>query len=195
MAAQTKAKALFHDRTRFPRHPHLPQNKSGKCNPCVRYEVSPMSRVAQIRSSACRELNGLRRRVAIKAPKEHRLCQVQSSSIDSFSMTSDLTHRYRSFYRPKFAKVSVPRPLSFERFGPGHRIVLCVYGRTNSLQAPSWLHRLGSRLRAIRSRSISDRYHLELAGFRPWHWAIAIEYRSNPGQPRSRARVSSALPG
>src|SRR6185437_10805693 len=28
-----KTKALFHYRTRFPRHPHLPQNKSGKCNP------------------------------------------------------------------------------------------------------------------------------------------------------------------
>src|SRR3954447_13016000 len=42
-----KAKALFHYRTRFPRHLHLPQNKSGKCNPCVRYELSPMSRVAQ----------------------------------------------------------------------------------------------------------------------------------------------------
>src|SRR6516225_2824314 len=42
-----KAKALFHYRTRFPRHPHLPQNKSGKCNPCVRYVLSPMSRAAQ----------------------------------------------------------------------------------------------------------------------------------------------------
>lgn len=41
-----KAKALFHYRTRFPRHPHLPQNKSGKCNPCVRYVSSPMSRAA-----------------------------------------------------------------------------------------------------------------------------------------------------
>ena len=41
-----KAQALFHYRTRFPRHPHLPQNKSGKCNPCVRYDLSPMSRAA-----------------------------------------------------------------------------------------------------------------------------------------------------
>src|SRR5215475_11472165 len=32
-----KAQALFHYRTRFPRHPHHPRNKSGKCNPCVRY--------------------------------------------------------------------------------------------------------------------------------------------------------------
>src|SRR5215468_1318585 len=32
-----KAKALFRYRTRFPRHRHLPKNKSGKCNPCVRY--------------------------------------------------------------------------------------------------------------------------------------------------------------
>jgi hypothetical protein len=38
-----KAQAFFHHRTRFPRHPHLPQNKSGKCNPCVRYVLSPMS--------------------------------------------------------------------------------------------------------------------------------------------------------
>src|SRR6516225_12468205 len=42
-----KAKALLHYRTRFPRHLHLPQNKSGKCNPCVRYVLSPMSRAAQ----------------------------------------------------------------------------------------------------------------------------------------------------
>ena len=45
--AGDKAKALFHHRTRFPRHPHLPPNKSGKCYPCVRYELSPMSRAAQ----------------------------------------------------------------------------------------------------------------------------------------------------
>src|SRR6185312_2242349 len=45
--AGDKAKAFFHNRTRFPRHPHLPQNKSGKCNPCVRYVLSPMSRAAQ----------------------------------------------------------------------------------------------------------------------------------------------------
>src|SRR6185312_9186541 len=42
-----KTKALFHYRTRFPRHPHLPQNKSGKCNPCVRYVLSPMPQAAQ----------------------------------------------------------------------------------------------------------------------------------------------------
>ena len=47
-----KPKPFFHHRTRFPRHPHLPQNKSGKCNPCVRYEMSPMSRVAQFSSVA-----------------------------------------------------------------------------------------------------------------------------------------------
>src|ERR1700722_12299576 len=41
-----KAKALFHYRTHFPRHPHLPQNKNGMCNPCVRYVLSPMSRAA-----------------------------------------------------------------------------------------------------------------------------------------------------
>jgi hypothetical protein len=44
-----KAHALFHYRTRFPRHPHLPQNRSGKCNPCVRYVLSPMSRAARER--------------------------------------------------------------------------------------------------------------------------------------------------
>jgi hypothetical protein len=40
-----KAQAFVHNRTLFPRHPHPPQ-KSGKCNPCVRYELSPMSRAA-----------------------------------------------------------------------------------------------------------------------------------------------------
>src|SRR6266536_6646582 len=40
-----EAKALFHHRTRFPRHRHLPP-EGGKCYPCVRYEVSPMSRAA-----------------------------------------------------------------------------------------------------------------------------------------------------
>src|SRR5438034_5223095 len=41
-----KTKALFHYRTRFPWHLHLPQTKSEKCNPCVRYVLSPMSRAA-----------------------------------------------------------------------------------------------------------------------------------------------------
>src|SRR5215510_8203082 len=45
-----KAQTLFHHRTRFPRHRHLPRNKSGKCNPSVRYVLSPMSRAAH----ACR---------------------------------------------------------------------------------------------------------------------------------------------
>ena len=46
-----KAQAFFHNRTRFPRHPHLPlakPAKSEKCNPCVRYEMSPMSRAAHL---------------------------------------------------------------------------------------------------------------------------------------------------
>src|SRR5205085_8274319 len=43
--AGDKAKAFFHDRTRFPRHQHLPR-KGEKCYPCVRYEMSPMSRAA-----------------------------------------------------------------------------------------------------------------------------------------------------
>ena len=41
-----KAKALFHHRTRFPRHQHLPPAKGEKCYPCVRYGMSPMSRAA-----------------------------------------------------------------------------------------------------------------------------------------------------
>src|SRR6266511_1089953 len=41
-----KAKAFFHHRTRFPRHPHLPPAKGEKCYPCVRYGMSPMSRAA-----------------------------------------------------------------------------------------------------------------------------------------------------
>jgi len=48
--AGDKAKAFFHDRTRFPRHRHLPPGKSEKCNPCVRYGMSPMSRAAQFSS-------------------------------------------------------------------------------------------------------------------------------------------------
>src|ERR1700693_3747144 len=38
--AGNKKQTFFHHRTRFPRHPHLPPNKSGKCNPCVRYVLS-----------------------------------------------------------------------------------------------------------------------------------------------------------
>src|SRR5260370_66983 len=41
-----KAKALFHHRTRFPRHQHLPSAKGDKCYPCVRYGISPMPRAA-----------------------------------------------------------------------------------------------------------------------------------------------------
>src|SRR5258705_11399934 len=41
-----KAKALFHHRTRFPRHPHLPPAKGEKCYPYVRYGMLPMSRAA-----------------------------------------------------------------------------------------------------------------------------------------------------
>src|SRR3954453_16851189 len=43
-----KAQALFHYRTRFPRHQHLPP-KGEKCYPCVRYEVSPMSQAGEPR--------------------------------------------------------------------------------------------------------------------------------------------------
>jgi len=48
--AGDETQAFFHDRTRSPRHLHLPQNKSGKCNPCVRYVLSPMSRAAHSQS-------------------------------------------------------------------------------------------------------------------------------------------------
>ncbi|MGQ0444496.1 MAG: hypothetical protein ACT4O2_05050, partial [Beijerinckiaceae bacterium] len=41
------AKAFFHGRTFSPRHPHLLlASATKKCNPCVRYEMSPMSRAA-----------------------------------------------------------------------------------------------------------------------------------------------------
>src|SRR5215471_6536584 len=48
-----KAQTLFHHRTRPPRHRHLPRNKSGKCNPCVRYVLSPMSRAAHHINRTC----------------------------------------------------------------------------------------------------------------------------------------------
>src|SRR5215218_3461925 len=42
-----KPQALVHHRTLLPRHPHLPLlGKSRRCNPCVRYELSPLSRAA-----------------------------------------------------------------------------------------------------------------------------------------------------
>src|SRR4029077_9491658 len=40
-----KPQALVHYRTLLPRHPHLPQ-KGESCYPCVRYDLSPMSRAA-----------------------------------------------------------------------------------------------------------------------------------------------------
>src|SRR5260221_710648 len=43
-----KAKALFHHRTRFPPHQHLPPAKGEKCYPCVRYGISPISRAAHV---------------------------------------------------------------------------------------------------------------------------------------------------
>ena len=45
--AGDEAQTFFHDRTLSPRHPHLPPRKGGKCNPCVRYVLSPMSPTAQ----------------------------------------------------------------------------------------------------------------------------------------------------
>ena len=40
-----ETQAFLHDRTRFPRHQHLPP-KGEKCYPCVRYRMSPMSQAA-----------------------------------------------------------------------------------------------------------------------------------------------------
>src|SRR5215468_6476938 len=48
-----KPQALLHHRTRFPRHQHLPPTKGEKCYPCVRYEVSPMSRAAHLKDENC----------------------------------------------------------------------------------------------------------------------------------------------
>jgi len=39
-----KSKTLIHDRSLSPRHPHLP-TKIEKCNPCLRYGLSPISQV------------------------------------------------------------------------------------------------------------------------------------------------------
>src|SRR5437762_14280569 len=39
--------ALVHYRTLLPRHPHLPRKGKG-CYPCVRYDLSPMSRAAHV---------------------------------------------------------------------------------------------------------------------------------------------------
>src|SRR6516165_2827122 len=39
-------KPFVHHRTLLPRHPTPPPKKARKCNPCVRYDLSPMCRVA-----------------------------------------------------------------------------------------------------------------------------------------------------
>jgi hypothetical protein len=53
------AKALFHHRTLFPRHPHLPPCKrSEKCYPCVRYDVAPMSQAAHNGLEISKSLGG-----------------------------------------------------------------------------------------------------------------------------------------
>src|SRR5215469_9286951 len=44
-----KPQALVHDRTLLPRHQPLPPNEE-RCYPCVRYDLSPICRVAQRRS-------------------------------------------------------------------------------------------------------------------------------------------------
>src|SRR5262249_53173433 len=41
-----ETQAFFHDRTLLPGHWHLPAVAGGKCYPCVRYDLSPVSRVA-----------------------------------------------------------------------------------------------------------------------------------------------------
>src|SRR5438270_12767193 len=52
-------KTLFHDRTLFPRHQHLPP-ESEKCYPCVRYVVSPMSQPAQVIAKRLYSIDALR---------------------------------------------------------------------------------------------------------------------------------------
>src|SRR6202020_2383331 len=43
-----KPKTLVHNRTLLPGHRHLPPGMpGGRCHPCVRYKLSPMSRAAQ----------------------------------------------------------------------------------------------------------------------------------------------------
>src|SRR5215472_3076772 len=41
-----KLKPLVHHRTLLPRHPHTSSQRARKCNPCVRYDLSPICRVA-----------------------------------------------------------------------------------------------------------------------------------------------------
>src|SRR2546421_10112339 len=53
--ASHKSKALLHHRTLFPRHRQFPPAiAGGNCYPCVRYELSPMSRVVQVFHDAIR---------------------------------------------------------------------------------------------------------------------------------------------
>src|SRR5713101_2918410 len=47
--ASHKLQPFVHHRTLLPRHHSLPQKKEKKCNLCVRYDLSPMSRVAHSR--------------------------------------------------------------------------------------------------------------------------------------------------
>src|SRR5450631_960510 len=60
-----KPHALVHHRTLLPRHRHLPL-ECGKCYPCVRYVLLPMSRVAHDRLSAP-VTNGARESVAFNS--------------------------------------------------------------------------------------------------------------------------------
>src|SRR5207248_1386870 len=59
-----KPQALVHYRTLLPRHPHLPRNAEA-CYPCVRYDLSPMSRVAQTMTEASLSSSGAFAFVAI----------------------------------------------------------------------------------------------------------------------------------
>src|SRR5258708_39586505 len=54
--ASHKPKALLHHRTLFPRHRQFPPAiAGGNCYPCVRYELSPMSRAAHSTDSHAHE--------------------------------------------------------------------------------------------------------------------------------------------
>jgi hypothetical protein len=67
--AQTgdKPRALFQHRTRFPRHSRLPLAKSETCNPCVRYEMSPMSRAAHDLSRLAFRIARCRHRIIVSS--------------------------------------------------------------------------------------------------------------------------------
>jgi len=49
-APSDEPQALVHHRTLLPRYPRLPR-KGERCYPCVRYDLSPISQAAHVRSA------------------------------------------------------------------------------------------------------------------------------------------------